>query len=223
MGRLPTLTLGLVLAITGCNDEKKREPRATGQRSQSVVATGPVQAPTAPATQSAPVQAPKKPRVLCAGQLDKPGRELPQKKVSRAAAPGAGALPEKLAPRGTWTWINFWAAWCAPCKEEMPRLVGWKKKLQAAGKHFDVVFVSLDDDQRQLDEFLEKQPAGGVRASYWLAEGDERTEWLEAAEIEADPELPTHLLVDPQGQVRCRVKGAVEDRDFASLGAIVDR
>jgi len=223
VGRLPALAL-LLLVVTGCDGDKKPQPTATGQRSQAVQATGAATAATPAPVAATQVPSAKKPaRKLCAGELEKPAREFPDGVLSRAAAPGARAVPEKLAPSGRWTWVNFWAAWCVPCKEEMPRLLGWEKKLSQAGKAFRVVFVSLDDDARQLDEFLQKQPDTGVRSSYWLKEGDERTDWLKAAEIEEDPELPTHLLVGPDGKVRCRVKGAVEDSDYASLAAIVGR
>lgn len=216
MGGLPLVALGALLAVA-CTEDKKREPSATGQRSQAVAATA------EPAKSAAPSAAPalpkKLPRKLCAGELGKPGRKLPEKAISRAKAAGEKDLPAKLAgSAGAWTWVNFWAAWCVPCKEEMPRLLGFEKKL---GQKLRLVFVTLDDDPRQLDEFLAAQPTGGVRASYWLKEGKERQEWLEAAEIEEDPELPTHLLLDPEGKVRCRVKGAVEDSDFASLAEIV--
>lgn len=45
---------------------------------------------------------------------------------------------------------------------------------EEAGGKLRVVFVSLDDDQRQLDDFLKAQPETGVRATYWLKEGKER-------------------------------------------------
>ena len=71
------------------------------------------------------------PRKLCAGELEGPSRDFPNKSVSRVAAKGASEIPAQLAVGGAWTWINFWAAWCVPCKEEMPRLMGWEKKLAA--------------------------------------------------------------------------------------------
>lgn len=216
--------LSALALLVACDGDKKPEPTATPQRSQAVAATATAsgEARPAPAASSAAPSAPRKPpRQLCAGELDKPGKKLADKPVSRAAAPGDKPLPDKLgaSPSG-WTWLNFWAAWCVPCKEEMPRLLEFEKKL--AGK-LRVVFVSLDDDQRQLDDFLKAQPRAGVRATYWLKEGKEREAWLSAAEIEEDPELPTHLLLDPDGKVRCRVKGAVEDSDFPSLAKIVGR
>ncbi|HEY3256784.1 MAG TPA: TlpA disulfide reductase family protein [Polyangiaceae bacterium] len=154
--------------------------------------------------------------------MTEPGRDLPRRSISRAQADGEKELPESLAVgAGKWTWINFWAAWCVPCKEEIPRLLAWSKQLTAQGKHFRVAFVSLDDDARQLETFLQSQPPTGLRSTYWLRDGEQRRRWLQDAAIDTDPELPAHLLVDPRGRLRCRVQGAVEDRDFARVATLV--
>jgi thiol-disulfide isomerase/thioredoxin len=114
--------------------------------------------------------------------------------------------------------VNFWAAWCGPCLEEIPRLKQWETQLSGSLR---VVFVSLDDDPRQLGQFLQSQPIDGLRHTYWLTEGREREEWLTAAGLKGDPELPVHLLVDPNGRIRCTIRGAVDESDYADLAALV--
>jgi thiol-disulfide isomerase/thioredoxin len=207
--------------------DKKDTPMATNERSQVVAPKANAQsvAPTSVAAlvASAPA-APHKPRSLCGGQLDEGARAFPKKVISRAAAHGAEALPESVgASAGRWTWVNFWAAWCAPCKEEIPRLERWSHELTAAPNPLRVVFVSLDDDERQLSDFLEAQPASGLKATYWLKEGKEREDWLRAAGLNPDSALPFHLLVDPKGKIRCSIQGAIEDSDFPQLSALLDK
>jgi thiol-disulfide isomerase/thioredoxin len=153
---------------------------------------------------------------LCQGQLSGKGTPLPTAEISGAGEP---LPPERMETGGGWTWVNFWAAWCVPCREEIPRLLSWQSKL-GPGK-LRVAFVSLDDDARQLQDFLKAQPKAGLRATHWLHDGKEREEWLAEAGMDVDPELPAHLLVDPAGHVRCRVSGAIEDADFARVREIV--
>src|SRR6187431_2029825 len=228
MGRLPTLSFALVLALTtssACDTVSEKDaPMATNERSQAITQKGPVTLSTAAtvAVKTSEPVAPKKPRSLCAGKLSEAGHALPKKHVSHAAAKSVPELPESLTiGAGKWTWLNFWAAWCAPCKEEIPRLLGFEQKLTASGAAFRLSFVSLDDDERQLHDFLDSQPSAGLRASYWLREGNEREDWLKSAAQNPDAPLPFHLLVDPKGKIRCAIQGAVEDGDYAEIAAIV--
>jgi thiol-disulfide isomerase/thioredoxin len=122
---------------------------------------------------------------------------------------------------GEWTWVNFWAAWCAPCQEEVPRLLGWRDRLARAGTRLHLVFVSLDDDGRQLESFLEAQPPEGLRSSLWLPDGKKRASWLASLRMDAAPELPAHALVEGTGRVRCFIQGAVEDADYTEIAALV--
>src|SRR5579871_2388399 len=52
--------------------------------------------------------------------------------------------------------LNFWASWCAPCKEEMPLLEQTWKQMQAQGK--DVVFLGVDyqDASSEAHAFLQR-------------------------------------------------------------------
>jgi thiol-disulfide isomerase/thioredoxin len=214
---------GLVLALGACDNGDKQPVSAPQERSQIVEAKPGAAAPAAPAevVPAATSSAPKPPRVLCAGQMAAPGRSVAKKSVSQSVASGEPALPESLTFGGGFTWVNFWAAWCAPCKEEIPRLLRFQQELVKASPGFKLAFVSLDDDERQLSGFLGAQPASGLRRTYWLKEGKERDEWLKAAGLDSDPALPFHLLLDPKGKLRCVVKGALEDADLATLKTLV--
>jgi thiol-disulfide isomerase/thioredoxin len=163
-----------------------------------------------------------KPRsLLCDGQLDKKAtlfkpKSLPAR-IARDASEELDRDPLER-PRGRWTWVNFWAAWCVPCKEELPLLFRWQKSLES---ELRFRFISLDDDERQLRDFLARQSAEGLTATYWLPDGGVRQAWLEALDLTSEPELPLQLLIDPSGQLRCRVQGAVEPADLATLERIV--
>lgn len=213
--------LAFVGLLFGCKQEE-HPTSAPRERSQGVQASEPAKPVlTAAAITAAPEANKPKPakprRALCDGHLEE-GKALPKKHVSQASV-GGTTLPENLAPDASgFLWVNFWAAWCAPCKEEIPRLVTWPNELAKRGQKLRVAFVSLDDDERQLRQFLE---GGALRSTYWLKEGKERDEWLKAAGVDSDPELPVHLLVDRSGHIRCKVQGAVEDSDLAELARLL--
>jgi len=219
----PRVHVALALALAACDDSSGGA--APAARSEQVIATG---TPTASAPPSSPAEAhaspaPRKGK-LCEGDGNSRGRSLPKGNLAHVEASGAPALdPGILSARGAWTWINFWAAWCGPCKEEMPRLMAWQDKLAKAGTPVHVVFVSLDDDRRQLQDFLEGQPQDGVRSSLWLPEGASRSAVLAGLRMKSAPELPEQALVDKTGRVRCFVQGAVDDGDFAEMADLVSR
>lgn len=213
------------LVLAGC-DEKLPDsapPPPMNGRAVAVTAKA-VQTAAAPATvataTSPASSAPAGPaRQLCAGQKPRPA---PSKGSPKTAAAEGASPPPPTMPIGVgkWTWVNLWAAWCGPCKEEMPRLIGWQKKLSEAGVMIDLVFLSLDDDERQMRRFLEGQPKDGVRATYWLPEG-ERSGWLGALNLKDSPQLPVQILFAPSGQASCVIEGAVEDRDYSAIASFV--
>jgi thiol-disulfide isomerase/thioredoxin len=218
----PTLLLAL-LGLASCDSPGDKKPVSAPLERSQVVAAKTAAAPVAP-TPVTPVVAsttPKAPRAICAGQMSTPGRAAPKKPLSQNVATGEAALPAELPLGAGYTWVNFWAAWCAPCKEEIPRLLRFQQELAKTSTGFKLSFISLDDDERQLSGYLGSQPPNGLRRTYWLKEGKEREEWLKAAGLDADPELPFHLLFDAKGKLRCVVKGAVEDSDLPALTALL--
>ncbi len=50
--------------------------------------------------------------------------------------------------------INFWAAWCTPCAEEVPQFIAMQKKYHDQG--LQVIGISVEDDARELRDFYRK-------------------------------------------------------------------
>ncbi len=204
----------VALCLMGCEEEKPTP--VTRSRSEAIVAapgTNPNPTPSPPQTE--PEHAiPRGP--LC---NSKPGTALRQSEVGgmgTGSSPFSGGTPGKMGP----VWINLWAAWCEPCKKELPILRAFKTKLAADGLPIGLDFVSIDDDPRQLQRFLDDQPPDGLKKTFWLREGTERDEWLAAAGLGEDPRLPVHLLVDGNGSVLCRIDGSVEEDDFDAVKTV---
>ena len=221
MGRLPAVAptwfaTCIVIALLGCDDANKGGVPIA--RREAVIASGTARETPPPVATPSAKPAPK-PRKMCVGSSL--NRDFPSQRVGHGEAPGAEALGTTIrVGHGRWVWVNLWAAWCGPCKEELPRLFDWQKKLRATT---DFVFVSLDDDQRQFLRFLQQQPRDGLRASYWLPEGRTRGAWLQDMGVSSSPELPIQILVNPQGKVHCIIQGAVEDVDLPRVQQIVSK
>lgn len=213
--------LACCIASVGCDSDEKKAPIAPRSRSQAIM--GPTVAESSPPLVATPpsAQPAKKPRKLCVAGASAKGTKPSAEGLVARARPGE-ALPENDfgAKRGSWQWVNFWAAWCAPCKEEIPRLRRWEKQLVSEGVQVRMVFISLDDDERQLDRYLAKGGQDGLGATLWLREGKEREAWLQSVGMDPDPELPAHLLLGPDGSVRCAIQGAVEDQDYDEAKAV---
>lgn len=67
-----------------------------------------------------------------------------------------GKVHDLAAYKGQVVLVNFWATWCAPCRDEMPAIQRLKKKL--AGKPFVVLAVNVDEPESRIRNFLEKMP-----------------------------------------------------------------
>jgi thiol-disulfide isomerase/thioredoxin len=208
----------LALGASGCDGEDKGKslpPPPSRERSNVVVSSAKTATPSA----ATPSAAPSAPHKLCTGSLQ--GLSPPKGRIRTAQAAGVEPLPTPIQfGAGKWIWVNFWAAWCGPCKEEMPRLRRYHAELRKAGVLLDLAFVSLDDDDRQLQRFLDEQPKDGLRASYWLPE-DIRKSWLAPLGVSDTAKLPVQALVSPRGEVACVIDGTVEDDDYPQLAKLL--
>lgn len=58
--------------------------------------------------------------------------------------------------RGDVVMINFWASWCAPCRQEMPLLEDMHKKYSDLG--FVLLGVNVEEDSSKAAELLREVP-----------------------------------------------------------------
>src|SRR5690554_4085568 len=77
--------------------------------------------------------------------------------------------------RGKYVFIDFWAAWCRPCREENPLLVEVYK--QFAGEDFEIISVSLDQTEEAWRQAVQEDkltwtqlhdPVNSVASSYMV-------------------------------------------------------
>ena len=92
--------------------------------------------------------------------------------------------------------INFWATWCAPCREEMPFLDALEQKY--GGEDFEVVAISLDmgsDGPTAAGLFLEE--IGADHLALWADPSYKLFERLRNEAVTLG--LPATVLVDEEG------------------------
>lgn len=98
--------------------------------------------------------------------------------------------------RGKVVLMDFWGTWCPPCRESVPTLQNLQKKY--AGRGFELVSVSSDDDEEVWQTFIAAQKMN------WTEYIDLSGEMLERFKIES---FPTYIVVDKDGVMRFRQSG----------------
>ncbi|HOU53370.1 MAG TPA: thioredoxin family protein [Myxococcota bacterium] len=126
-------------------------------------------------------------------------------------------------PGKDWTWVNLWAAWCKPCKAEMPEIDAFVRRVRAEGGSLRVLFLSLDDDERQLRKYLESEDGRNLAGEVlWVKEESVRGPFYAALGVQNPPTLPVQVLLDPKGRMRCLRVGSITpaelDRARSSFG-----
>lgn len=200
LDRLPALAF-LILGLLGCGSGPKQQEAAPTSRVAAVKAN----------PEAAAVSAGKWADVSYTA-ANAPAMELPPVVPAR---PG-GATPGF--PRDRWVWLNVWATWCVPCVKEMPMMEQWKAQLQGEGLAVDLWYLSVDEQEKVLGNFLQQRPAMAPGISLRLKDFASLAAWLTKYQLDpGEAAIPIHLLLAPGGKVRYIHVGQLREADYRVL------
>jgi len=100
--------------------------------------------------------------------------------------------------RGKVVLVNFWATWCPTCVSEIPHLRQAYVKLQSESRPFEMLNVSLDEDESGLKAFVRKAEMPGVHTWEWKDGGNPVARQYNVFG------LPAWFLIDDKGVIRAR-------------------
>jgi thiol-disulfide isomerase/thioredoxin len=132
-----------------------------------------------------------------------------------------GSRFDLAALRGQVVFVNFWATWCPPCREEMPSMLRLGKELAARYPgRFKMVAISVDEDLAAVREYFGAPPFSGVPAGLTVAhDADQavtKAYYCTARGTCPDLKFPETYIVDKGGRLVAYVVGP---RDWAHPGA----
>ena len=97
--------------------------------------------------------------------------------------------------------INFWATWCAPCKEEMPHL----DKLKSKSKFQDIEILPIniaDEELTKSETFFKELNINNLEIFYGSSLGLAKVFKLRG--------IPTTILIDKEGYEFARIIGFID-------------
>ena len=142
-----------------------------------------------------------------------------------ALLPGAGSgsgiagevdakgLAQRVAKeRGRVVLVNFWATWCAPCREEFPELSRLQRKYGSRG--LQVLGVSTDPASQMpgVEKFLADQKPRFP--NYRKKSGGDDQQFIDAVETSWGGELPFSVLFARDGKKTRALSGKHTYREY---------
>jgi len=114
--------------------------------------------------------------------------------------------------RGKYVLIDFWASWCAPCRQENPNVVKAYNKFKS--KNFTILGVSLDKAEGK-DNWIAAIKSDGLN---WTQVSDLNFWNNKVALLYAVQSIPHNFLIDPDGKIIAKdLRGADLDAKLTQI------
>lgn len=127
-------------------------------------------------------------------------RRPPPTTVPDVAMTQLNGAPLRLADyRGKVVLLDFWASWCSPCREEIPRFVEWQTAYEARG--LQVIGVAMDDNPAAAETFRRE-----YRIDYPVVAGSAQL----ADRFGGILGLPVNIVIARDGAIVARHVGLVD-------------
>ncbi len=137
------------------------------------------------------------------------------KKLALKTTQLSDGSPASAIEAGHWTLINFWATWCAPCREELKAfMVELGRDFEAQGHRFRTVAVEADDGVVSALKFmrdLRVPPRSALRVS------SEYTDHEVDPRLDFDGSLPYTVLISPAGEVVWKHKTKISEAQLKRI------
>jgi thiol-disulfide isomerase/thioredoxin len=108
--------------------------------------------------------------------------------------------------KGKWVFVNFWATWCPPCRDEMPSMEMLNRRFK--DKDFVMLAISVDEDWGEVNRFF-----GETAPSFEVVWDKRKT----ASRMYGTSKFPESYLIAPDGTVAAKFVGP---RDWYNVGTV---
>jgi cytochrome c biogenesis protein CcmG/thiol:disulfide interchange protein DsbE len=110
-----------------------------------------------------------------------------------------GQTLDLSAYRGKVVLLDFWATWCDPCRDEIPRFVELQDKYRDRG--LQIIGISMDDGPAPVRDFYQR-----FHMNYPVAMGNAKIGELYGGVLG----LPIAFLIDRDGRIEAKHIGATD-------------